>query len=94
MIAGAGRSIGRLLLEAIGILPVEWTRKGIDHSPQELVAYRYVHDPPRSLDLIAPSMPVISQQHNADFVFIHIECDAQQSAGKSYQLLETNAGKP
>ena len=38
-------------------------------------------------------MPVVAEQHDADFVFVDVECDAEHIAGKLHQFLETHAGK-
>jgi hypothetical protein len=38
-------------------------------------------------------MPVFAEQHDADFVLVHVERDAEHIAGKLYQLLKAHAGK-
>ena len=38
-------------------------------------------------------MPVFAEQHDADFVLVYIERDAEHTAGKREQLVEAHAGK-
>ena len=38
-------------------------------------------------------MPVFAEQHDADFVLVHVERDAEHAAGKLHQLLKAHAGK-
>ena len=62
--------------------------------PEQSVAHGHVHDPARALDFIARvQMPVVAEQHDADFVLVHVERDAEHVAGKLHQFLEAHAGK-
>ena len=73
---------------------IERPTERVDDAPQQSIAHRHVHDPARALDFIARvQMPVVAEQHDADFVLIHVERDAEHIAGKLHQLLKAHAGK-
>ena len=38
-------------------------------------------------------MPVVAEQHDADFVLVHVERDAEHAARETHELLEAHAGK-
>ena len=66
----------------------------VDHPSQQTVSHRYVHDPPGAFDFVARvQILIFAEQDHADFVLIHVECDAQQIATESHQLLIPYAGK-
>ena len=74
---------------------IERPAKRVDDAPQQSVAHGHIHDPARALDFIAGvQMPVFAEQHDADFVLVHVERDAEHIAGKLYQLLKAHAGEP
>jgi hypothetical protein len=69
---------------------IEWPTERIDHASQQSVAHGNVHDTARALDFIAcVQMPVFAEQHDFDFVLVHVERDAEHIAGKF-----TNSSKP
>ena len=73
---------------------IERPAERIDDASQQSVAHGHVHDPARALDFIARvQMPVFAEQHDADFVLVHVERDAEHVAGKCHQFLEAHAGK-
>jgi hypothetical protein len=64
---------------------IEWPTERIDHASQQSVAHGNVHDSARALDFIAcVQMPVFAEQHDADFVLVHVESDAEHIAWKLY----------
>ena len=66
----------------------------VDDSPDQPVAHRHIHDMSPALDLIARmQLPVVAKQHDADFVFIDVECDAIHFTGKLQHLLKAHAGE-
>ena len=94
MMCGAGRSMGRRSLEATGPLPSSGRPKRVDDAPEQSVAHGHIHDPARALDFIARvQMPVFAEQHDADFVLVHVERDAEHFAGKLHHLLKAHAGE-
>ena len=95
MMGGAGRSMGRRSLAATAPVAIERPAKRIDDAPQQSVAHGHVHDPARALDFVAGvQMPVFAEQHDADFVLVDVERDAEHVAGKLHQFLEAHAGQP
>ena len=75
-------------------IAIERPAQRVDDAPQQSVAHGHVHDPARALDFIARvQMPVFAEQHDADFVLVHVERDAEHIAGKLHQLLKAHAGK-
>ncbi len=92
---GGGRAFdGQALAGGHRPLAIERPAERVDDAPQQSVAHGHVHDPARALDLIAGvQMPVFAEQHDADFVLVHVERDAEQIAGKLHQLLKAHAGK-
>ena len=87
--------MGRRSLAATGPFAIEWPTKRVDDAPQQSVAHNHIHHPARALDFIAGvQMPVFAEQHDADFSLVHVERDAEQFAGKFYQLLEANSREP
>jgi hypothetical protein len=38
-------------------------------------------------------MPVIAEQNDANFVLVHVECNAEDVAGKRHHLHQTHAGQ-
>jgi hypothetical protein len=49
---------------------------------------------PCALDFIARvQMPVFAEQHDANFVLVHVERNAEQIAGKRHQFLKAHAGQ-
>ena len=94
MMGAAGRSMGRRSLGGHRPVAIEWPAERVDDAPQQSVAHGHVHDPARALDFVARvQMPVFAEQHDADFVLVHVERDAEHAAGKLDQLLEAHAGK-
>jgi hypothetical protein len=64
---------------------VERPTERVNDASQQCVAHGHVHDPARALDFIARmQMPVFAEQHDADFVLVHVERDAEHIAGKLY----------
>ena len=54
----------------------------------------HVHDPAGALDFIARvQMEVLAEQHDADFISIHIERDSEQITRKPDQFLKTHIGE-
>jgi hypothetical protein len=49
--------------------------------------------PVRSDFIARVQMPVFAEQHDADFVLVHVECDAEHIAGKHHQFIKAHAGK-
>ena len=93
MIAVAGRSIGRRSVPAIAPPAVERPAERIDNSPNQRVANDDIHNAAGAPHFIAGAeLVVIAEQHDADFVFIDIEGDAEDPAGKAEQFLGAGAG--
>src|ERR1035438_1690860 len=66
----------------------------VDDASQQSVAHGHVHNPARALDLIAcVQMPVVAEQHDPDFVLIHVESNAKHSTRELQKLLKADAGK-
>ena len=85
---------GQALTGGHGPAAIERPTERIDHASQQALAHGHVHHSARALDLIAGvQMPVFAEQHDADFVLVHVERDAEQIAGKLEELLETRVGK-
>ena len=77
MMCGAGRSMGRRCAGGHRPIAIEWPAERIDDASDQSVAHRHVHHAARALDLIARvQMPVFAEQHDADFVLIDVERDA------------------
>ena len=91
MIGGAGRSMGKRRLEAIGPSPIEWVAQWIDDPTDQSVTDRDIGHSTRPLDLIARmEVLALAQQYDADFVRIDVERDAEHAAGKLYQLIKAH----
>jgi len=74
---------------------VEWAAQWIDDTPQQGIPDPHIHDAPGAFHFIARvQLRIVPQQHNADLVFVDIERDAGNPAGKGEQLLESHAGQP
>ena len=74
---------------------IERPAQRVDDTAQQPFAHGHIHDPARALDLIARlQVPVVAEQHDADFVLVDIERDAEHAAGKFEQLLGARAGQP
>ena len=55
--------------------------------PRSAVAHRHIHDAPRSLDFVARvKMRVFAEQHDADFVLVHVECNAKPTTRKRHAV--------
>ena len=94
MMGAAGRSMGSRSLDDHRALAVERPTERVDDASHQAVAHGHVHDPARALDFVARvQMPVVAEQHDADFVLVHVERDAEHAARKLHQLLEAHAGK-
>ncbi len=62
--------------------------------PKQVVTNDDVHDPAGAFNLVTGvQMPVIAKQHDADFVLIHVERNAENVSGKLYQFLKAYTGK-
>ena len=73
---------------------IEGPTERINDASQQTLAHGHIHDPARALDFIARvQIPVVAEQHDADFVLVHVERDAEHIAGKRHQLLKAHAGK-
>ena len=89
---GAGRSTGRPLVPCHRAFAIKRFAQRVDHPSQQTVSHRYVHDPPGAFDFVARmQILILAEQDHADFVLIHVECDAQQIATESHQFLIPNA---
>ncbi len=92
--AAAGRSIGRRAAGDHRPVVVEGPAERVDDASEQAVAHGHVHDPARALDFVARvQMPVVAEQHDADFVLVDVERDAEHVAGKSHQFVGADAGK-
>ena len=92
MIAVAGRSIGRRFGPGDRASAVEGPAERIDDSPNQRVADNDIHNAAGAPYFIAGAeLVVIAEQHDADFVFIDIESDAKDPAGKAEQFLGAGA---
>ena len=86
--------MGRRSLGGHRPVAIERPAERVDDASQQSVAHGHIHDPARALDFIAGvQMPVFAEQHDADFVLVHVEGDAEHIAGKLHQLLKAHAGK-
>ena len=95
MMGGAGRSMGRRSLETTGAIAIERPAQWIDDASDQSVAHRHVHHMTPALDLIARmQLPVVAKQHDADFVFIDVECDAIHSPGNFSTSSKPTPGRP
>ena len=75
-------------------LAIERTAERVDDASQQSIAHGHVHDPARALDFIScVQMPVFAEQHDADFVLVHVERDAKHAAGKLDQFLKAHTGQ-
>ena len=73
---------------------IERLAQWVDHPSQQTISHRYVHDPPGAFDFVAGvQILIFAEQDDADFVLIHVECDAEQSPRKPHQLFISHAGK-
>ena len=73
---------------------IERPAERIDDAAQQPVAHGHIHDAAGALDFVAGlQVPVIAEQHDADFVLVHVERDAEHIAGKLHQFLEADTGK-
>ena len=62
---------------------IERPAERVDDASEQSVAHGHVHDPARALDFIARlQVPVVAEQHDADFVLVHVERDAEHAARK------------
>ena len=94
MMGAGGAFDGQALAGGHRPLAIEWPAERVDDAPQQSVAHGHVHDPAGALDFIARvQMPVFAEQHDADFVLVHVERDAEHIAGKRHQFLEAHAGE-
>src|ERR1035437_4847756 len=85
---------GQALVGGHGTVVIERPTERVDDAPQQSGAHGHVHNPARALDLIAcVQVPVVAEQHDTDFVLIHVERNAEHSAGKFQKLLKTDAGE-
>ena len=76
-------------------LAIERPAERIDDASEQSVANGHVHDPARAPDFISRmEMRIFAEQHDADFVFVHIEGNAEHIAGESHQFIKAHAGKP
>ena len=92
--AGAGRSMGRRSAVVQGAAAIERPTERVDDAAQQGIAHRHVHDAAFALDLVARvQVRMVAEQHDADLVFVDIEGDAAQAAGKPDQFLEADAGQ-
>jgi hypothetical protein len=74
---------------------IERPAERVDDASQQAVAHGHVHDPAGALDLIARvQMRVFAEQHDADFVFVHVERDAEHAAGKFTNSSKPTPGRP
>jgi hypothetical protein len=74
---------------------IERPTERVDDASQQSVAHGHVHDPARALDFIARvQMPVFAEQHDADFVLVHVERDAEHAAGKLTNSSKPTPGRP
>ena len=91
---GGGAFDGQALAGSHRPVAIERPAERVDDASQQSVAHGHIHDPARALDFIAGvQMPVVAEQHDADFVLVHVERDAEHIAGKLQQLLKAHAGK-
>ena len=73
---------------------VERSAQWVDDAPDQSIAHRHVHHTSRSFDLRARMQTLaFAKQYDADFVFIDIERDAVEIAGKLHQLIKAHAWK-
>ena len=76
-------------------LAIERTPQRIDDAAEQPLSHYHVHHTARALDFITRmEMRVITEQHDTDLVFIHVEGDAENAARKLQQLLISRSWKP
>ena len=92
---GRGRTLDRqALVSGNRALAVERLAQWVDHPPQQTVSDRDVHDSPGAFDFVARvQILILAEQDHADFVLVHVEGDAQQTAAESHQFVIARAGK-
>ena len=62
---------------------IERPSERVDHATEQSVPHRHVHDAACALDFIAcVQMRILTEQHDTDFVLVHIERDAEGAARK------------
>ena len=75
-------------------LAIEWPTQRVDDASDQSIAHRHVHHATRAFDLIARvQVLAFAKKHDADFVRIDVERDAEQIAGKLHQLIKAHARK-
>ena len=71
---------------------IERPAERVDDAAQQPFADGHIHDAAGALDLVARlQVPVVAEQHDADFVLVDIERDAEHAAGKFEQFLGARA---
>jgi hypothetical protein len=81
---GRGRAFdGQPLARGHRPFAIEWPAEWVDDAPEQCVAHGHVHDPARALDFISRvELLVFAEQNYADFVYVHVERNAEHIAGK------------
>lgn len=88
--------MGNRSLEATSPLPSRAPPQWVDDAPDQSITHWYVHHAAGALDLVARvQMLAFSQEHDADFVLINVECDSVQVLGgpmtwKLHQFVKAN----
>ena len=68
--------------------------KRVDDPPQQSIAHGHVHDSARAPDFISHvEMPVFVEQNHPNFVFVHVERNTEEIAGKRHQFIEAYSGE-
>ena len=76
--SGGGAFDGQALAGGHRPVAIERPTERVDDAPQQSIAHGHIHDPAGALDFIAGvQMPVFAEQHDADFVLVHVERDAE-----------------
>ena len=70
--------------------PVERAAERVDDAPQQRRADRHVHHAAGAQHLVASlQVPVLAQQHHAEFMFVDVESDAGHAPRKGQLLVKT-----
>ena len=85
---------GQAIRGVQGAAAVERPAERVDDAAQQGIAHRHVHHAAFAFDLVARvQVRMVAEQHDVDLVFVDVEGDAAQAAGKTDQFLEADAGQ-
>src|SRR5664280_924121 len=90
----SGAFCGQALASGYRPAAIEWPTERVDDASQQSIAHSHVHDPSGAFDFVTRvQILILAEQHDTDFVLVHVERDAEYAAGKLEKFLKPDTGE-